>query len=336
MRVFVTGGTGFIGGHLIPTLLRNQDKVTCLVRSEEKAKQLRRKYDTIDTIIGDITDISSLSKISPEQFDYVIHLAAMGHVASTSEEDFIRFTSINEEGTKNLIKIFQGNTQLKKFIHISSSAALGFNPDQPIIDEKTVPHPITPYQKSKRNSELISQKAFQDGMPIIIIRPCMVYGPGGYGEFFKFVSLMSKGLFPKVGLGKNLTPLVHVDDVVSGLICAMKKGKPGETYIIASNDSIEMDQLRNTIMKDLDLKKLYIYVPGWMALTGAGLLEKVSNILHKEPIVSKQNILSTMTDRTFDISKAKKELGYEPKVSFEDGIKETIDWYRSQGRIKSK
>lgn len=336
MRVFVTGATGFVGGHLAPALLSRGYEVTCLARSQEKADRLKVKWPGVDAVIGDITDAESLKQIAPEDYDYVIHLAAMGHVASTSEEDYIKFTSINEGGTKNLIEVFRRNPYLKRFVHISSSAAMGFNPSIPVLNEETPPNPVTPYQKSKRNSEMISIQAGKDGVPTVIVRPCMIYGPGGYGEFYKFASLMSKGLFPKVGLGKNLTPLVHVEDVVSGLICAMEKGRPGEIYIIASETSIEMDQLRRCIVKSLGVKKPYIYVPGWMALAGAKVLEKLCAALKKEPIVSSQNIRSTIADRTFDITKAKNELGYSPRVSFEAGIQETIDWYRQQGRFTAK
>ena len=333
MRVFVTGATGFVGGHLVPELLSRGYEVTCLVRSEEKAEKLKGKWPGIHAIIGDITEADSLKKIKPEGYDYVIHLAAMGHVASISKEDYIKFTAINEGGTKNLIEVFKRNPNLKRFVHISSSAAMGFNPSIPVLNEKTEPNPVTPYQKSKRNSELISLQASKDGVPTVIVRPCMIYGPGGYGEFYKFASLMNRGVFPKVGLGKNLTPLVHVEDVVSGLICAMEKGRSGEIYIIASETSIEMDQLRRHIVNSLGVSKPYIYVPGWMALIGAKVLEKLCAVLKKEPIVSSQNIRSTIADRTFDITKAKDELGYVPRVSFETGIKETIDWYRQQGRF---
>ena len=336
MRVFVTGATGFVGGHLLPALLSRGYDVTCLVRSEEKANRVKDNWPGVNTVIGDVTDAGSLKKIVPEEYDYVIHLAAMGHVASTSEEDYIKFTSINEGGTRNLIEAFRRDPNLKRFVHISSSAAMGFNPSIPVLNEETPPNPVTPYQKSKRNSEMISLQAAKEGVPTVIVRPCMIYGPGGYGEFYKFASLMSKGLFPKVGMGKNLTPLVHVEDVVSGLICAMEKGRPGQIYIIASETSIEMDQLRSYIVRSLGVKKPYIYVPGWMALTGAKVLEKLCTVLKKEPIVSSQNIRSTIADRTFDITKAKRELGYSPKVSFEAGIKETIDWFRQQGRFTSK
>lgn len=331
MRILVTGGTGFVGMHLIPRLLKKNFEVVCLVRSKEKADILKKAYP-VETVIGDTTDSSSLKNIS-DNIDYVIHLAAMGHVSAVTEEAFRAFVNVNEKGTENLINEFLTSTQLKKFIHFSSTAAMG-PIGTPILDETSIPNPKTPYQKSKYRSEQIVTNSFKNKrFPGVIIRPCMIYGPGGYGEFHKFCRLMKRGIFPKVGLGKNLTPLVFVEDVVSAAVLALDNGRNGETYIIASETSIPMDKMRKYIMKSIGKSAPYIYIPGFAALAGAAFIEKVSALLGKEPIVTYRNIKSTIVDRTFNIDKSKRELGYLPECQFKDGIKKTIDWYKSQNRI---
>ena len=332
MNVLVTGGTGFVGGHLVPELLKHGYGVTCFVRDIRKGEDLKRKYPNINIIQGDVTKPETLKGIS-EDIDYVIHLAAMGHVSAVTEESFRKFVGINEIGTKNLIEEFMTSKQLKKFIHFSSTAAMG-PALSPILDEKSAPNPQTPYQQSKYRSEQIVIKAFKnEQFPSLILRPCMIYGPGGYGEFHKFCRLMKKGVFPKVGLGKNLTPLVYVKDVVSATVLALENGCLGQTYIIASNTSIPMDELRYNIVKNIGVKSPYIFVPSFLALFGATLVEKIFPLLGKEPIVTYQNIKSTIVDRTFNINKAKTELGYMPVYSFEKGIANTIRWYKSQGRM---
>lgn len=331
MRILVTGATGFVGMHLIPRLLKKDFEVVCLVRSKEKAAILKKAYP-VETVIGDTTDSSSLKNIS-DNIDYVIHLAAMGHVSAVTEEAFRAFVNVNEKGTENLINEFLTSTQLKKFIHFSSTAAMG-PIGTPILDETSIPNPKTPYQKSKYRSEQIVTNLFKKKQfPGVIIRPCMIYGPGGYGEFHKFCRLMKRGVFPKVGLGKNLTPLVFVEDVVSAAVLALDNGRNGETYIIASETSIPMDKMRKYIMTSIGKSAPYIYIPGFAALAGATLIEKVSALLGKEPIVTYRNIKSTIVDRTFNIDKSKRELGYLPECQFKDGIKKTIDWYKSQNRI---
>ena len=331
MKVLVTGATGFVGGHLVPALIERGYQVKCLVRSEDKAALLKSQFD-VETTIGDVTDADSLQRIS-EGIDYVIHLAAMGHVSAVTEEAYKQFTGINEGGTKNLINEFRNSKTLKKFVHFSSTAAMG-PIGLPILNEESVPNPVTPYQKSKQRSEQIIFDSFHEfGFPGVVVRPCMIYGVGGYGEFYKFCKLMKKGLFPKVGLGKNLTPLVHVDDVVNGAILAMEKGRDGQTYILASDSSIEMDELHRLIMKSIGKWASYIYVPTPIALGGAKVVELFSAALGKEPIVTYRNIKSTIVDRTFDVTKAKQELGYEVNVSFSDGVYETVNWFKEQGKL---
>ena len=331
MKVLVTGATGFVGGHMVPALIEKGYDVECLVRSEDKAKQLKSKFK-VETVIGDVTKPETLKGISGG-IDYVVHLAAMGHVSAVTDEAFKQFTGINEGGTKNLIDEFRNSKSLKKFVHFSSTAAMG-PIGLPILNEESVPNPVTPYQKSKQRSEQIIFDSFSEyGFPGVIVRPCMIYGVGGYGEFYKFCKLMKQGVFPKVGFGKNLTPLVHVDDVVNGAILAMEKGNNGQAYILASDSSIEMDELHRLIMKSIGKWAPYIFVPATLALGGAKIVEKVSTLLGKEPIVTYRNMKSTVVDRTFDITKAKNNLGYEIKVSFENGISETIRWFREQGKI---
>lgn len=331
MKVLVTGATGFVGGHMVPALIEKGYDVECLVRSEDKAKQLKSKFK-VETVIGDVTKPETLKGIS-DGIDYVVHLAAMGHVSAVTEEAFKQFTGINEGGTRNLIDEFRCSKSLKKFVHFSSTAAMG-PIGLPILNEESVPNPVTPYQKSKQRSEQIIFDSFHEfGFPGVVVRPCMIYGVGGYGEFYKFCKLMKKGVFPKVGLGKNLTPLVHVDDVVSGAILAMEKGRDGQAYILASDSSIEMDELRRLIMKTIGKWAPYIYVPAPIALCGAKSVEVISTWLGKEPIVTYRNIKSTVVDRTFDITKAKQELGFNPRILFENGISTTIGWFKEQNKL---
>ena len=331
MKVLITGATGFVGGHLVPALIECGYQVKCLVRNEDKARRLKAQFN-VETIIGDVTDANSLRGIS-ENIDYVIHLAAMGHVSAVSKDAYNQFIEINEGGTKNLINEFRYSKTLKKFVHFSSTAAMG-----PIglliLDEESVPNPVTPYQKSKQRSEQIIFDAFSEfDFTGVVVRPCMIYGAGGYGEFYKFCKLMKKGVFPKVGLGKNLTPLVHVDDVIKGAILAMEKGRDGQVYILASDTSIEMDELHRLIMKNIGKWTPYIFVPTPIAYGVSKIIELISVALGKEPVVTYRNIKSTVVDRTFDISKAKMELGYKVNVSFSDGIFETINWFKEQSKL---
>ena len=326
MKILITGGTGFVGRYLVRELLSKENFCRLLIRPKSNIEGLPNE-NRIELWQGDITRQDTLKDIAKD-IDYVYHLAAVGHVSAISEEAYKDFIRVNVQGTKNLIMECAGSN-IKKFVHFSSTAAMGLIKNK-LTNETDVPQPVTPYQKSKLESE---KMAFSLGkrykVPTVVIRPCMIYGINGKGEFLKICRLMSKGLFPKVGLGKNLTPLVHVSDVVQGAIKAAEKGIPGEVYLIASEHSIELSELRNIVMKALGKGAFYPFVPVWAMFFAAWFLEQTARVTGKPPIVTRRNIASTVWDREFSIEKARKDLGYNPQVSFQEGIIETVQWFKS-------
>jgi len=328
MKALVTGGTGFIGKYLVKELLSQGMNARLLVRS----KSSNLKFDSsknIELWPGDLTYPETLSGIS-EGMDYVFHLAAEGHVSALSSSAYQKFFKVNVEGTRNLIlECGKHPSKIKKFIHFSSTAAMGLIKKK-IVDESDIPQPVTPYQKSKLESERIAMElGKQLGIPVVILRPCMVYGVNGKGEFYRICQWMRKGIFPRVGFGKNLTPLVHVKDVVQAAIQASRKGRPGEIYLITSERSIGLDELRLLVMKAWEKKAPYPYVPVWFMYLLAYGFEMISKMTGNPPIFTRHNIASTVWDREFSIEKAKKDLGYSPRISFEEGISETVNWFKT-------
>lgn len=332
MKVLVTGATGFVGQYLIKMLVEQGYDVCCLVRSEKTAQNLRA-YSNVTLYFGDILKKETLMNL-PKDVDYVIHMAAKGVVEAVSDQDFNEFLNMNAMGTKNLLELYRDNSKLKKFVHFSSTAAMGYI-NMPVLSEKSMPNPVTPYQKSKQFSEQVVNKAHKEwNIPTVILRPCMIYGVGGSkGEFVKFCRLMKKGIFPKVGFGKNLTPMVYVSDVARAACLALENGVPGNTYIISDEQSYSLDDIRAKVMTVLDIKKPYIFVPKFLALAGAKIVEVLSKLLHKVPIVTYSNMRSTVTDRTFDISKANNELQYYPEIHLDEGVEKSVLWYEEQKLI---
>jgi nucleoside-diphosphate-sugar epimerase len=264
--------------------------------------------------------------------DAAYHLAGAGHVASVSGAAAEAAAMTNVHGTRNFVEAC-GRDGVGRLIHFSSTAAMGLVRCGK-IDEKTPCRPVTPYQKSKLESEYAAGKAaLAFDMDLVILRPCMVYGEGGKGEFLKFCRLIQKGLFPRIGLGQNLTPIVHVSDVAAAAVNALTLGKPG-IYLIASDKSYPMKELFQYICEGLGVRRMYFYVPVWAAVCIAFLLERVSGISGREPVVSRSNIISSATGRAFDISKAGRDLAFAPRTDTRLRIKETIDWFREQGLIQ--
>ena len=326
MKALITGATGFVGRYLVRQLLDSGVSCRLLVRPTSETICFE-DMDNIEFCEGDITKPDSLNAIA-EDIDYVYHLAAEGHVSAISDEAFKKFIEVNVDGTRNLITAC-ANCNVKKFVHFSSTAAMGLIKKE-LVDESDVPNPVTPYQKSKLQSEETSiETGRKVNVPVVVVRPCMIYGTGGKGEFFKMCSLMKKGFFPKVGFGKNLTPLVHVKDVVQGAVKAAEKGVAGEIYLLTSENSIDLNQMRDLVTKAWGVKVIYPYVPVSVMLFAAGCFEMLAKITGKAPMATRRNIASTVFDREFSISKAKQQLGYLPKISFEDGICETVNWFKS-------
>jgi nucleoside-diphosphate-sugar epimerase len=199
-----------------------------------------------------------------------------------------------------------------------------------LLDERDVPQPVTPYQKSKLASEAMAFGLGQSlSVPVVVIRPCMIYGVGGKGEFYKQAQLMRRGLFPKVGLGRNLIPLVHVRDVVKGALLAADRGRPGEVYLLASERSLPLDEMRRLIMQGWGTRAIYPFVPTTLMLGIAYAFEKWSAISGTPPLATRQNIASTVGNREFSIRKSRSELGYAQAVPFTEGIAETINWFKA-------
>ena len=166
--------------------------------------------------------------------DIVFHLAAEGHVSAQSEEAFRRFAAVNVDGTAALIRAAAASGGVRAFGALQLDGRDG-PIEKPLVDENDEPQPVTPYQRSKRQSELTALETGREtGVLVVVVRPCIIYGVGGTGEFQKMARLMRRGRFPKVGRGRNLTPLVHVDDVVQAAVKAGESGVAGETYLVAS------------------------------------------------------------------------------------------------------
>jgi len=328
LKALVTGASGFIGRYLVQALLDAGWECRLLARPGSDVSAWEQAGAEIAR--GDITMPQSLAGIA-EGIDVVFHLAGEGHVAAASDEAYARFRRVNVDGVANLTEACAGQP-LRKFVHFSSTAAMGLIRTEQ-IDENSPQQPLTPYQRSKREGELVLLDAWKTHhLPAVILRPCMVYGIGGTGEFAKMCRWMAKGIFPRVGRGSNFTPMVHVKDVVRAALLAAENGRAGETYLVVG-ESLPIAEMRRIVLDTLGLKRPYIYVPLTGALVAAGVLEWLARLTGATPPVSRRNILSVATGRVFNTDKAKQELGFEAKIKLADSAPETLAWFKEQGVI---
>jgi nucleoside-diphosphate-sugar epimerase len=324
----ITGATGFIGQYLLHDLQARGWQCRVLARTDRP--ELRERGSDVEIIKGDVTQPETLRSIAAD-VNVVFHLAGAGHVAAVSESDLQRFRAINVEGTRHMLAACVEHP-VQRFVYVSSTAAMGL-PDTNEIDETTAARPRTPYQRSKWEAEeVVRSFAAQSSMPATIVRPCMVYGPGGQGEFLKICRLIKRGILPKVGRSLNRMPAVYVTDVSAALLAAAERGRVGETYLIAGG-SYSLEEIRARVLKALNLSRPVIPVPYGAAILGAGLIEGISRVLKRPPIVSRQNIRSVSASRWFNTAKAQRELDFVAQVDLAHGVPLTIDWYRENQLI---
>lgn len=329
MNILVTGGTGFIGEHFIPELLKSGHNVTLLVRNIEKGKKLFG--DTCKFLVGDVTNAKSLEGCCND-IDIVYHMVAKVGNQLPSDQSFAEFRTVNVIGTKNIVEEAE-KRKIKRFIFVSSIASMGIVKENP-ISENSRCCPYLPYQVTKFEAEEYLHKKGNEGFPYIIVRPTKVYGIGEHEySYLTLCKLCKKGLYPKVGRGKNYTSNIYITDFVQALVKLVDNGILGETYIISSEQSIEFEEVGRIIASVLGKRMHTVFIPSKVMVALSSIEEKLFLKVGKKPIVTRKNIEATITDRIYDIRKAKKDIGYEPKVSMKIGIQKTVEWYKSEKLI---
>lgn len=328
MRFLVTGATGFIGPYLIERLVSRGDSCRCLVRTPSKKGGLDRKG--VELVEGDITDPKSLCGIA-DGIDGLFHMATLGHMSNFKVTEAM-FEAVNVQGTVNIMNECR-RAGVGKMVHCSTVAAMGICSDVPAT-EKSACNPHHPYGRSKlRAEEAVLRLVSEEALSATIVRFSMVYGPKDWRDILRLTRMAKKSLFPKIGSRPKLTPLIHVKDAVEGLLLAMEKGRVGEIYLITNRKSEPFDKIIRIIQKALGVPGIPIYLPAWAALTTVSMTEKLFNMLGKAPPISRKNIESTLADRVFTIEKAEKELGFDPQIDPEIGLRDTILWYKDHGWV---
>ncbi len=314
MKALVTGGTGFVGSHLVEALLKEGFEVHCLVRNLSNKKWL----EGLDVffIEGDCCNRASLEKI--KNFDYIFHLA--GLTKASSWEEFYRANVI---GTENIVDVaLKNNPGLQRFILLSSLAAAGPCDNGTPKCEDSPPTPVSAYGRSKLMGEEVLLK-FRDKIPFTILRPTGVYGPRDR-DFYLFFKMINIGILPY--FGKSYYTLIYIDDLIKGIILAAKsKEAEGKTYFLADGEVSTSDDIVSVIAESLQKRPIRIKIPrNIMPLIG-----RVASKIAKNSIINNDKLIELKyTYWLCDISRARNELGFAPKVNIREGMKWTANWYR--------
>lgn len=325
MKALVTGSTGFIGSHLVESLIKKKYKVYCLIRETSNLKWI--KDLDVELITGSYWDKESLSR-AVKGMDYVFHVGA---IIDAMEWD--TFYKVNTEGTIKLLEVCaEVNPGLKKFVFVSSIAAAGPAKDKKPVKESDECHPVSLYGKSKCLAEEAAARFF-DKLPIVIIRPTNVLGTR-QRQLYSSLKLARKRILPLLGNGDQQTSLVFVQDVVKALLLAAeKKNIRSRTYFVTDGEEYSWREVLKLITKELGISFI-IKIPFPMLMTIAFFTEIAAKVTGGSPLTTRKGILSVRNNYWLhDISLIRKELGFSPGINFEEGLRDIIKWYKDKGLL---
>ncbi len=321
MRILVTGASGFIGSHIAEALHAKGYKIRCLVRKTSKLTWLRDV--PAEYVYGDFFSDEGL-KAAVDGVDYIIHSA--GVTKATSREGYFRG---NHLATRNLLgAALQYSPKIRQFIQLSSQAAVGPSIDGKVVNEQSPFRPITNYGRSKMEAEKECQ-LFMPKLPITIVRPPAVYGPRDR-DIFEFFHTMKRGIQPMAGYAHRLVSLIHVKDLVSGIVSTIDRPAAiGQTYFISSEKFYNWREVGEISARAMGKKVIRIRIPIPIIYGIAGISEVISLITRKPVLINWEKARDMVQMAwTCDITKAKKELEFKEKFTLEKGIQNTVEWYR--------
>ncbi len=326
-KAFVTGATGFIGSHLVDELIKKNYQIKCLVRKSSSTKWLDGKG--VEYVYGDLFSHDILEKALAD-VDYVYHVG--GVTFAKKKEEFIKG---NVEATKSLLEACRKfNPNVKKFIHVSSQAAVGPSFDGKPIDETRDYHPLTAYGRSKVEAEKLVISYF-DKLNCTVVRPPAVYGPRDYAIFEYFKS-MNRGLQPMIGFDNKLISLINGIDLVKGFILAGESDKSkSNIYFISSEKFYNWRDVGELTKRLLGRKTLKIVIPHFAVKTTA-FFSEVFAVFSPKPVILNREKARELTQAYWicSIEKAQRDFGFKETMTLEEGFKNTIDWYKENKWLK--
>ncbi len=326
MKILVTGGTGFTGKALVKRLLDEGHQVVALDYQEGIKTQELSDWGA-EVIIGSVTEREVVAK-AMQDVEVVHHLAAAFRELDVPNE---YYDEVNVGGTRITLEEAE-KAKVAKFVYCSTCGVHG-NVDHPPAAETAPIQPGDYYQRTKYEAEPIVAEFAARGMKTVILRPTALYGPGDPERFGMIFRRVNKGTFPIFGDGTAFYHPVYVENYVDASLLAQQPGVgDGECYLIGDENYIEIKDLVLKVAKAMG-KQDTVKTPHLplLPLRIAGhVVEKVCKPFGIAPFIFPRRVDWYRQNRAFDISKAKKELGYKPKVHLDEGLKNTYDWYQQE------
>jgi nucleoside-diphosphate-sugar epimerase len=320
MKSFVTGGTGFIGGEVVRQLRARGDDVVCLVRSEGKGRKLAALG--CELVVGDLGDEAAVRR-GIEGCDAIVHAAAMYEVGIPAGQRPAMYEA-NVRGTE---RVLQAALEAKtpKVVYVSTVGAFG-NTHGDVVDE-TYEHPgkefTSYYEETKLEAHRIAKRMIaEQGLPCVIVQPGGVYGPGDTSQVADLLERFLAGKMPLLPFPELGICLTHVEDVAGGILLALDRAAPGETYVLSGPATTMRDAVETVAALTGRKAPKHAMPVGLMkAMTPVGPL--VGRLMGQPPNL--RELISSADGVTFWASheKASRDLGYSPR-GIEEGLRQTL------------
>jgi len=324
MRVLVTGGTGFLGSHLVEALLEKPGvEVYALIRDPSRLRWLEG-VERVRLLTGDLESVPSL----PAGLACVYHAAGLTKTLRPKE-----YYSVNREGTANLLRALESQSGRVRFVHVSSLAAVGPSTPRRGVSEEDPPRPVSPYGESKLQAEQEVLK-YVDRYSVVLLRDAAVYGPRDE-DFLEFFRWIKRGIKPVIGRHKRMS-LVYVRDAVRACLMAGATGRPsGEIFNIADPRAYSWEDIGRVVAALLGKRPVPIRLPFWSAYLASVASEGVGRLTGGGNTFFNVSKVKQMKPDGWvaDTGKARRELGFETVFSLEQGLGETIAWYLWKGLL---
>ncbi len=327
MKIFVTGGTGFIGSHLVDALLSRSDEVTCLVRNPAKAERIFSHDKQPRIVVGDLNDLEALAR-GCEHVDAVFHVAGL-----TAARNRAELLAVNGNATRTLASVANETApNLQRFVYVSSLAAAGPSTKGTSLREQAATRPVSDYGWSKLAGE---EAVRASGLPWTIVRPSTVYGPRDT-EILKLFKFAKLGICVFFGDGSQELSLVYVADLVDALIRSLSPGTQQKVFFACHPEIWTTRAFTTEIYRALKGGKtgrrrpLTLAVPGTLARGILWTTGTVAALLRRTTLLNADKANELLAEAWTCSSQAIVEAtGWQPTTGLAAGLRQTADWYKN-------
>lgn len=314
MRVFITGGSGFVGGHIIEALVGRGDDVLAMARSERSAEIVSR-YGARPVR----TDLAQIAAADLDGVDAVAHCAAYVGEWGTRAE----FTAGNVDGTRAMLAAARA-AGVRRFVHMGTEAAVFDGHDLIDVDED-YPYPDRQrylYSETKAEAERLVLAAHDAHMTVLSIRPRFVWGPRDTSVLPAVVRMAEAGSFAWIDGGRHITSTTHVQNVVAGALCALEQGDGGRAYFIADDGTRTLREFLSALTATQGVELPSRSIPSWLARPLAAAVEGTWRLfrIRRPPLMTRFAIAMMSCSVTVCTDRARSELGYRPVISVDEGL----------------